>query len=113
MQILFVIFLALFGGTIACRFPRGGARNWMLIVTIWLSVPLGFIVETIVGFYLADLGGCTPSAAKEIECFVHGWDISAWMNGLVFSGYGFAFFAFPWFAIGGFCVLIYGFLYAF
>ncbi len=113
MQFFFVILVALVGAALAYRFPRGDARNWMIIVTIWLSVPLGFLVEPIVGFYLADLGGCSPSAAKEIECFVNGWEVSAWMNGLVFSGYAFAFFALPWFAIGGFCVLIIWVFYAF
>lgn len=114
MQILFALLIALFGALFVRHMRKGAQRTWMLILTLWLSVPIGFIVEPIVGYAIADWAGCpSPSAAREIECFIGGWNVSPWMNGLVFAGYAFAFIAFPWFAIGGVCVLIFGLVSAF
>lgn len=113
MQLLLACGIALFGTAISFGFPRGDARKWAFGVTAWLSLPLGFIIEPVLGFRIAEIAGCAPSAAKEIECFINGWDISGWMNGLVFSGYGIAFVAVPWFLFGGFCVIVAWIVYAF
>ncbi len=105
MDIVFSLIAATLGT--ACAFATK-AKKWVLLLTIWLCVPIGILLSTTLGFYVAKLGDCQPSARAPIECIVWGYDVSDWMNGLVFSGYAFAFVGIPWFAIGAICVALYG-----
>jgi hypothetical protein len=89
------------------------AKKWVTLISIWLCVPTGFLLSTLLGFYVAKVGGCQPSARGPIECIVGGFDVSGWINGLVFSGYAFAFFVLPWFAVGAVLVAGYGIFRAF
>lgn len=107
MDIIFSLIVVILGTV--CAFATK-AKKWVLLVTIWLCVPTGILLSTKLGFYVAKLGDCHPTARAPIECIVQGYDVSNWINGLVFSGYSFAFVGIPWFAIGAICVAIYGIL---
>jgi hypothetical protein len=104
VDIIFSLIVVILGT--ACAFATK-AKKWILLVTIWLCVPIGMLLSTSLGWYVAKLGDCHPSARAPIECVVRGYDVSDWMNGLVFSGYAFAFVAMPWFVIGAIGVAIY------
>lgn len=101
MDLVFLLIIIALGTAIAFATK---AKKWVLIFTIWLSVPLSSILSIRVGWYVAKLGDCHPSARAPIECVVHGYDVSDWINGLVFSGYAAAFVILPWFVIGAVCV---------
>ena len=87
--------------------PTGAAEKWAKIILIWLSVPFCLTVWTVSGFYVAKLGGCSPSARAAIECTVFGVDVSGWLNSIVFGGYAFVFVALPWLVGGAVLILIY------
>ena len=105
LDILFILGVIIIG--CACTFATK-AKKWVLLVSVWLCVPVGILLSTTIGFYVAGIGDCRPSARAPIECVVHGYDVSDWMNSLVFSGYAFAFFGIPWLAFGLICFAIYG-----
>lgn len=112
MEILSFALPAIFGVLVAYLTSDRQVRHWIIIVTVWLSFPVGLLVSTSLGFYLAELGGCHSTRGEDIECIVYGFDISDWINGLKFGGYAFALFALPWFVIGGFCTGLYALIVA-
>ena len=105
MDIFFSFVVIIIGA--ACAFATK-AKKWVLLVTVWLCVPVGMLLSTTIGWYVAKLGDCRPSAQARIECIVQGYDVSDWINGLVYSGYGFAFVGIPWLVVGAACVAGYG-----
>ncbi|WP_298938430.1 hypothetical protein [uncultured Ruegeria sp.] len=109
MDLVFSLIVVTLGT--ACAFATK-AKKWVLLLTIWVSVPIGILLSTKLGLYVAKLGDCQPSARAPIECIVRGYDVSDWMNGLVFSGYVFAFVGIPWLVIGAICIALYGILCA-
>jgi hypothetical protein len=52
-------------------------------------------------------GDCEVSARAYSTCIVNGFDVSEWVNSLVFSGYLIALFAIPWAAFFGLATTIY------
>ncbi len=105
MDIAFCLAVGVAGTVIAFAVK---AKKWVLIVTIWLCVPVGILLSTTFGFYVAKIGDTATRARGPVSCIVHGYDVSDWMNSLVISGYVIAFVAGPWFVIGAICLAIFG-----
>lgn len=82
-------------------------RTWIILLTVWLSVPLGAAFSLGLGIWLKDLGNCyDPRGRDVVECIVFGLDVTNWVNSLRTGGYAIALFALPWFAFGGFMLFI-------
>ncbi len=87
--------------------PHQRLKIWIALISIWLSIPVTFIIDLNLGRYVASLGDCRASAAVSVDCIVYGYDVSDWINGLYAYGYAFAFFAAPWFIVGGIILVLY------
>lgn len=100
MFVVFALAIILIGAAIAGQNRTRSAKLWIWGIALWLSVPVGLFLSIIIGLQLAKMGDCHPSAAATITCIVHGYDVSDWVNGLVFSGYAASFLGVPWFGLG-------------
>lgn len=102
MELLAFALPSMIGAVAAWLVSDARTRTWVILVSLWLSVPLGLVVSIGVGFWLKDLGNChDPLGRDVVHCIVFGLDVADWVNGLRMGGYAFAFFAVPWFVAGG------------
>jgi hypothetical protein len=102
MELLAFALPSMCGAVATWLVSDGRTRAWIVLVTVWLSVPLGLAVSLGVGIWLKDLGNCHDPRGRDIvECIVFGLDATDWVNGLKMGGYTIALVALPWFVVGG------------
>jgi hypothetical protein len=107
MELLAFALPSLCGAAVAWFATSKRIRLWVILVSVWLSVPLGLVSSIGLGFWLKDLGNCHyPLGRDVVECVVFGLDITNWVNGLKAGGYVVAFYGIPWFLLGAILLAI-------
>ena len=107
MEILAFAIPSMCGALAAWIVDSQPVKFWIVLVTVWLSVPLGIASSLGLGIWLKHLGNCYDPRGRDIaECLVLGIDISDWVNGLKMSGYAIALVGLPWFLAGALLVAI-------
>ena len=102
MELLAFALPSMCGAVAAWLVSHERTKFWIILTTVWLSVPLGIATSLGVGIWLQELGDChDPRGRDVVECIVFGLDVTDWVNGLRMGGYAIALFAFPWFVVGG------------
>ena len=89
------------------RLPGHYPPRFFGVVAVTFWAPVTIAVYAALGFWLAKTGDCEVSARAYSTCIVNGFDVSEWVNSLVFSGYLIALFAIPWAAFFGLATTIY------
>ena len=101
MELLALVLPSLPGILLAILAKDQDFRLWTVLVTAWLSVPLGIMSSLVFGFWISSANQCNVNGRLAEHCEFLGVDVMDWIEGLASGGYAIVFVGLPWFVIGG------------